>query len=910
MSLSNRAPAPFSGYAPGRSFAPLGVPSPPASAASAASAALGRFLRPAAAGGAAAREAPAGPRTVIRVRGGGSGGSGGAGLHASNSSSSGSAARAFEAWLRNGDRRWSSRSRGVPWWNADARCPSPSHQDLFGGMYDIGDASAEAEGEFRELLCAGLRDGLVSGLCENRTRYSALYFDLDFLDHAQVPVERLVEVAAALRETVLLAAGPSEARSREWSRAASVIVATSPPQPHADSGMVKSGAHLIFPGIALDYEGMLRMAIGCRRAAEARFGPRLPPLNSWADVFDLGVYRSGLRMLFVDKAGECAQCRSKGGGGGGGAAPSSSSSSSPSCADPGCRRGRVPTRRPYRPVAYLVGETGLTDDAMLSRLRRDWPFALSAASIRRPALRRPLPEPPRFDGCGWFPTQEQLSDEFGDRMDRPLAAPSSAKAMIERAVAPGIAAAALLQPHRVHVLATDPRVSLLQSLVRAYDLSRFAALVVRYAQFSPATSTYSVYVDGPGCRACMNRRAAGGETREGETPSLRSEFLQTPSLRSEFLQTTAVARSEEARPKTPLGRAMDGTWTRGVAGGEGKGGTGSGNNAMGIGSHSRASVFFTVDPRHGVAQRCTSRGSDMSKRVTDKPCRTFRGPYRPLPDDPSLFRTLFRDVTVDASLPLVMDAGSVWIDAERVVSAEEGMRSMGILHPHAPSRPESRGAKGKGAAARRWSAGSGSANAAAASSSSSSAQPRMEEEGEEDEEGIAARRARNASVTSEEDAHRAPAPMMMMNHLPAPPLSSKPQTDAGPSWRGNYQSVRITSASHLRVAPSPPPESLVPASAPCPSANSFAPRPASRPASLGAQTSATPAQVLPYDGPFPSSWKKTLAPAPPKPSAPTPKPSAPPAPSKSARSKGNGEAAELEGTETPAKRSRPGHSHA
>jgi hypothetical protein len=397
--------------------------------------------------------------------------------------------------------------RSQPWYDHVHDCPTPSHNDLFGGTYRVPDHRPEVDTQFHGQLVAALRDGGVYGLSENRTHFSALYFDLDIGgERAPIELPVLRSLVVLIQDVVTRMAGASATPDHQslWNAAASAIVATAPPTPDGEFAYPdspdrgpektwKTGAHIIFPDIALDRASMVRVATAAKEYVERTLGPRPPPCNSWSDVFDVGVYRAGLRMILVDKAGPCPSCN-------GVPTEKCSEATRKRCQTMRCKKGRVPQSRPYRPVAYIRGTDRSDDVALLRHMRANPVIALKRTTIRRPRLHSALPAPPIFDDEAYFLAATAA-------VANPSAV-SSQKAQIgsllgEAPLRPGM---------RVLILSSDPRIKVLERLVREYD-RRFAALHVRNACTNQTGSTYTIQVGGQGQRACLNCLGGGQHSR-------------------------------------------------------------------------------------------------------------------------------------------------------------------------------------------------------------------------------------------------------------------------------------------------------------------------------------------------------------------------------------------------------------
>lgn len=366
--------------------------------------------------------------------------------------------------------------------------PVPSHNDLFGGMLKVDDRDSEVESAFHDLLVKALRSGGLYGLCENRTRFSAMYFDLDFKGTDIVTTENLIIITQAIRD-VLHRAGAPESMT-------SAVIATSPPKQDA-AGEYKCGAHLIFPDIILGYTTMVRINLASREHVETMFGPRLPPHgNTWTDVFDTSMYRTGLRMLYVDKNQMCLACQQK------------------ECNKAGCRNGFVGQKRPYTPVAY-IGSDGTSKASVLHQLLKDKVFALHRASIRRPNVRHETPAL-RLDDT--FPLVENIHRQLEGGPKQTCKRSATAKhttKQITDALCEGNDNMRKVfvrssRAQKVYITATDPRMRIMQTLVRAYE-PRFKQSLVQTAYMlvpHGKPPSYVVTIKGHGRHNCMNR--AGG----------------------------------------------------------------------------------------------------------------------------------------------------------------------------------------------------------------------------------------------------------------------------------------------------------------------------------------------------------------------------------------------------------------
>jgi hypothetical protein len=385
--------------------------------------------------------------------------------------------REFERLLRSA--RFAS--SGQPWYNAERDCPNPSHNDLFGGTYALQDRDPARNTEFHGMLVQALRDGGVYGFSENRTAFSALYFDLDICGEVQpVSIEAVRRLAALVREAVLDAcclSAPEASRMR-WRDASSVLAAVAPSS-QQEAGLWKTGVHLIFPDIVLDREAMVRVALAAKVYVETTLGDRVPPANAWADVFDVGAYKAGLRMILVDKAASCPHCHG---------APVITDATRRECRRLRCRNGRIPQGRAYRPVFFMNGSRGAEDADYLSALRQSPVLALRVASIRRPNAVCFSPERPTFEHLPPTLCPGQSCDGGGTMklLTAALGAPTSKR----------------LAP-KIMLIQTDQRLRLLERLVRTYD-ARFASLVVRSATLNAAGTCYTVQVAGRGQHGCLN----------------------------------------------------------------------------------------------------------------------------------------------------------------------------------------------------------------------------------------------------------------------------------------------------------------------------------------------------------------------------------------------------------------------
>lgn len=229
----------------------------------------------------------------------------------------------------------------------------------------------------------------------------------------------------------------------------------------------KGGLHLVAPNINVTHEQAMVMCNAARVAAERelwfRGEERCIAENPWSDVFDLQVYRNGLRMPFSHKSVECPTCkpertlveeahtksrqvytdvlekerergldvedaiqtaknaeqdalrelmhsiRCEAGTGGSkyglGAKIGSTSGSkrrgagNRACSHPFCNRGKVPDNRPYT-VQMAVSGNGSIDIAETARYQNSIERTVRNCTVRRVGLDHPSPMGwTRFDGC-------------------------------------------------------------------------------------------------------------------------------------------------------------------------------------------------------------------------------------------------------------------------------------------------------------------------------------------------------------------------------------------------------------------------------------------------------------------------------------------------------------------------------
>lgn len=432
-------------------------------------------------------------------------------------------------------------ARHGPYYNPSTHAPNPSHNNLFGGMYKIEDSDTEVETEFHSLLLAAIRGGGVYGLCENRTAYSALYFDLDFKGPPPVPsLQDLRSIVVLIREVLHRLGGEL------WRNESHAVVALSPEQTDAALNLVKLGAHIIFPNIVLGYEDLLRVNLTCRDHVENMLGVRKAPANTWTDVFDTTMYRTGLRMLFVDKNKRCEVCTATDSRSVASNAGSGSRSAPPiPPLHHKCTNGFVGQKRPYVPVLYWHSRVG-EDFAMLTKLTRDPLFALHHCSIRRPHARRPYPSAPTFDAT--CPSLME-THAFASGAKRELG--KLAEPLTEQHGGTTLAAAST---KAVFVEMSDSRILVLQGMVRRYE-PRFAQVIVRSATLNTALTTYTVRVSGHGRHHCMNCPLA--------TPHSRSTVVFVVDLKNGISQK-CTSRSEkvESRVSGKPCRLFRGPWVQ------------------------------------------------------------------------------------------------------------------------------------------------------------------------------------------------------------------------------------------------------------------------------------------------------------------------------------------------------------
>lgn len=443
------------------------------------------------------------------------------------------------------------------------RTPRPSHNDLFGGMLRVPDEDTETMVEFFGKLLEALDGKEILGLAENRTRYSRFYLDLDFEGPTSVNVADVRDIVRTFLP-VLLQAFPSVAED-DRARVFRSIIAMSPPKATSE-GSVKTGVHVIFPNLILDYAHLVVLNIACREAVEVARGPRTAGCNSWVDVFDLSMYRTGLRMLFVDKDAPCPTCRGPPPGSAAAPTPEDATTrvAAAAASTPGrvqstselcrefassgsaaqalrklkarmalpetsdkagaatsggrkgrraatcaaCRNGKVGQKRPYT-VRLVMNGLGAEDATATTALQSDRVRALIECSIRAARVYEERPPFVEFPGCPSLP--EDVASVTAFVTD----AKSTRADVTARALsAPGneLAAKAITREakhsgkfrNKIILSPDDKRLLVLRTLVRSYD-RRFEGLAVRNAFMTDDRAVYLVNVTGPGDRACLNR---------------------------------------------------------------------------------------------------------------------------------------------------------------------------------------------------------------------------------------------------------------------------------------------------------------------------------------------------------------------------------------------------------------------
>lgn len=442
----------------------------------------------------------------------------------------------FTHTRQNGLYNYLHRERMVFYTNSDGSfydkhgVPRPSHNDLFGGMLLVPDDDNEIQSAFAMELAKAVERKEILGLCENRTRFTRFYLDLDYEGPTTVLPDDVVRLVRNFLPVMELAfpSVPSHARATVFRS----IICMSPPKRvgEQDQG-VKTGVHVIFPEIILGYENLVRLNIACRETIESLMGQRLPPENPWSDVFDVSMYRTGLRMVFMDKNAPCPACK---------LCPSakerpqplrdlheryaktgktttkgsrvhiqtrfdditSTSHRSSTCGHPRCRNGYIEQNRPYKIRRCLDG-FGHEDTLRFSRLRANTYLCILECSIRAPRVRQEQPAFHEFVGCPQVPP-DMLLAAFATR------ARDTRSIHVARVCAggdPQMASAIQKESHhrtKIFIQPNDPRIHILRMVVRSYDV-RFQGLEIRNVFLTEDQGLYFVNVMGPGDMACANR---------------------------------------------------------------------------------------------------------------------------------------------------------------------------------------------------------------------------------------------------------------------------------------------------------------------------------------------------------------------------------------------------------------------
>lgn len=530
--------------------------------------------------------------------------------------------------------------RDGPFYAEDGITPTPSHNDLFGGMLKIPDEVTETRIEFQAALVRALcRGDELIGLAENRTKFSAFYLDLDFVGPTEVRLEDIQAILVVGNRLLRNKAFPQIAAGHE--DLIQTVVCMSPPKDLGD-GRMKTGVHVIYPNLVLQYESMVRINIAMREEVASAMGAREDPCNAWEDVFDIGMYRTGLRMLYVDKPVPCDVCHPdlpreivsdttqrmtrtflseiEAGTDVDAAKKRAQAEARVEVGKPtsvilashpqkrrrkevaedtrrcrrGCKNGKIGAKRPYRPVAMLDAWGSILYAYVPGEISRQ---ALKQVSIRRPTAFRENPPFVPWDGCPEMPTRMHHA---GCELVTSTNGVGIAQALAGRN--PVLSKSLIGSRRKIFVRREDPRMAILQRLVRTYAPERFRELCVTNASTNADVTEYTVNVRGPGSRLCMNRRG---------------------------------------------------------------------------GPHRRAIVFFSVT-RSGIVQRCPNRNDvDIkTRRVSCVACHRFRGPLVRLAEDDA--KVLFDGHEVEkVHALLISDQGEV----RSIVAEAEAAPQIPTLKP-------------------------------------------------------------------------------------------------------------------------------------------------------------------------------------------------------------------------------------
>ena len=246
-----------------------------------------------------------------------------------------------------------------------AAVQEPTHYSLNGFKLCV---PPHLEPKFDQLYALELARGKDMYFVQLRKELFVFFFDADVVQPEEASLEWIAGLARTLQRTIREYYPPSTDPA-----ALRVVVLRADPKPAkgADgSPCVKTGLHIMLPGLVVTAEEALLLRAGCVAALRREHGGERPlPCNVWEDVLDECVYKgNGLRMVGSQK---CSRCKCV-------------AERRATCKSCTAGKGFVREGRPYLP-ALVLRDRGVPDPEALARLQTDYLALVLECSIRTDA---------------------------------------------------------------------------------------------------------------------------------------------------------------------------------------------------------------------------------------------------------------------------------------------------------------------------------------------------------------------------------------------------------------------------------------------------------------------------------------------------------------------------------------------
>jgi len=180
-----------------------------------------------------------------------------------------------------------------------------THLLLDGGRVHVAKEQAE---EFLKQYARSLQRAERNYVVETRTQIFRFMMDLDMMEEEQVPFDRVLEIVRCIQKTLVDFYGACDDLQAIVNTTETKIVTKQATDERPEVRLVKTGVHLIWPGLPVDVERAHALRRSVIFDLASQFGER-SELNPWDDVVDRVVYEcNGLRMIGSRKCSVCKGC--------------------------------------------------------------------------------------------------------------------------------------------------------------------------------------------------------------------------------------------------------------------------------------------------------------------------------------------------------------------------------------------------------------------------------------------------------------------------------------------------------------------------------------------------------------------------------------------------------------------------